>query len=71
MSMSVLYHIPPEDEYRFVQCSNADDATLKPRGFDCCRFYQQGGTKMAIVTAGLVVSRRLSQAKALPPNLLL
>ncbi|MDE8760984.1 MULTISPECIES: hypothetical protein [Rhizobium] len=45
VSMSVLYHIPEEGEYRFVQCSNASDATLKARGFDCCRFYRQGERK--------------------------
>ncbi|PDT13410.1 hypothetical protein [Rhizobium sp. M1] len=48
VSMSVLYHIPEEVEYRFVQCSNAGDATLKARGFDCCRFYRQGGRKWAL-----------------------
>ncbi|WP_143540701.1 hypothetical protein [Rhizobium sp. L43] len=26
--MSLLYHIPPEGEYRLVHCSNARDANL-------------------------------------------
>ncbi|MBB2702315.1 UNVERIFIED_ORG: hypothetical protein GGE63_000396 [Rhizobium esperanzae] len=43
--MSVLYHISEDGEYRFVQCSNAGDATLKARGFDCCRFYRQDERK--------------------------
>ena len=45
VSMGVLYHIPEDGEYRFVQCSNAGDATLKARGFDCCRFYRQDERK--------------------------
>ncbi|WP_183917617.1 hypothetical protein [Rhizobium lentis] len=48
VSMSVLYHIPEEGEYRFVQCSNAGDATLRPKDCDCCRFYRQDGRKWTL-----------------------
>jgi hypothetical protein len=46
--MDVLYHILREDEYHFVQCSNADDAILRLRALERCRFNRQ-----ALKTASL------------------
>lgn len=61
--MSVLYHIPREGEYHFVQCSNAVDAILRVTSLECCRFYRQAPQNSIFALRLLWLTDRIRRAR--------